>query len=381
MKHYAKYLMLGLLFGVLIISACSIDLSLQTDPDELDVVEEAWRIIHEDYVDSGQISDEALVRGALNGMIEAVNDPYTAYLGPQESQLSNSEMEGDFSGIGATLTVRNGRPTVVAPIKNSPAEIAGIEPGDIIREVNGESTEGMSLMEVVLKIRGEEGTRVTLTVIHPDAEDSVEIEITRQEIEVPTVQLKMKEGGIAHIMVNSFSKRTGTELQSVIQDAHDADAEGIVLDVRDNPGGVVSAAVEVVSQFIAEGTVVYSLDNEGKRDEWQANEGGLALHMPLVVLINGNSASASEVVAGALQDHKRAKLVGQQTYGKGRMNLVHQLSNGGSLYITYARWYTPDGRQIDNKGIAPDYEVTMEAVEAGDDPQLEFAIIYLNEQA
>ncbi len=378
-----KFSIILILIVLLAVSACDIDLSVNDPAEELDVVEEAWNIIHDEYVDSDQLDDQALIEGAIRGMTEAIKDPYTAYLGPEESAISSSELEGDFSGIGAILTVEDEKLTVVSPIANSPAEEAGIRPGDVILKIDGMVTSEMSLVGAVLKIRGEKGTKVVLTVIHPDTDTAVEIGITRAEIELPSVTWEMLPGNIAHISITNFSSRTGDELESALEDAGSQGVAGIALDLRDNPGGLVSAAVDVVSQFVADGLVVYALDNKSERDEWEVKSGGLALDIPLIVLVNKYSASASEVVAGALQDHDRGFIMGTTTYGKGKMNLVNDLSNGGSLYVTFARWFTPHGRQIDEKGITPDIEVeiTPEDIENEFDPQLERACEYLRQNA
>ncbi len=367
--------------ALLAISACTFEISSEEPAEELDIIEEVWEIIHTDYVDSEMLNDEELAEAAIRGMIGALDDPYTSYLGPQATEISSSDLEGDFSGIGATLTVRDRQLTVVAPIIGSPAELAGIKPGDIIVEVDGEATAEMSLMESVLKIRGKKGTMVNLLVLHIGDETPVQVEIIRAEIEVPSVEWEILVNEIAHITITSFTNHTGDEVETVLEDDDFQDISGIVLDLRGNPGGLVSSSVEVVSQFVAEGIVVYSRDNKGEKEEWDVIPGGSALDTPLVVLVNEYSASASEVVAGALQDHQRGLLIGMTTYGKGTMNLVNDLSNEGSLYITFARWFTPDGRQIDGEGITPDIEVdfTIDDIENDRDPQLERAIEHLKQ--
>jgi len=369
------------LLVLLAIPACSIDFSTEDANDDLDIVEEVWEIIHDEYVDSDQLDDQELAEAAIRGIINALDDPYTSYLGSGETAISSSELDGEFSGIGAILSVKDGQLTVVAPIADSPAEEAGMKPDDVILEVDGEPTSEMSLIEAVLKIRGEKGTVVKLLVLHLGADAPVEIEITRDEIDVPSVRWEMLSDGIAHITITNFSTRTGDEFESALEEAEDQEVTGIVLDLRGNPGGLVSAAVDVVSQFADDGLVVYALDNKGEKDEWEVISGGLALDIPLVVLVNAYSASASEVVAGALQDHEKGTVVGTTTYGKGKMNLVNDLSNGGSLYVTFARWFTPNGRQIDGKGITPDIEAvnTPEDIENDRDHQLERAIEYLKQ--
>ena len=371
-------MILLLLLALLSVSACDVVFE-SSDTGDLDLMEEAWEIIHEDFVDIDNLDDQELAEAALRGLIEALDDPYTSYLDPEQSALSSSRLEGGFSGIGATMTVKDGQLLVVAPIADSPAEKAGVCPGDQILEIDGESVSEMTLIEAALEIRGEKGTKVTLMILHVDEDDPVEIEIIRDTIDLPSVQLEMLSGAIAHISITNFSNRTGAELESALNEAVAQGVVGIVLDLRNNPGGVVSAAVDVVSEFVDEGIVVYSLDNENERREWEVKDGGIVPDIPLAVLVNAYSASASEVVAGALQDHGRGPVIGINTYGKGKMNLVKELSNGGVLQITFARWFTPDGRQIDGEGIVPDtvVEITQEDIENELDSQLEQAIEYL----
>lgn len=377
MKTFIRFNGVVLALVLIFLSACDIDFSQDESTEELDIVEEVWVLIHEEFVDIDNIDDGKLAEAAIRGIIEALDDPYTAYLDPNENAISSTELEGDFSGIGAIITMKNGRLVVVAPIEDSPAERAGILPGDEILEVDGEPITALTLIEATLLIRGKEGTTVRLLVLHQDDEDPVEIDIIRGRIEVPSVRYEMIDGGIAHIMITNFSNRTAAEFEDALTETEGV--TGIILDMRANPGGAVNAAVSVVSQFVDEGIVVYALDNEEERDEWPVEGGGNALEVPLVILVDSFSASASEVVAGALQDHGRGVVVGEVTYGKGKMSLVNELSNGGALYVTFARWFTPEGRQIDGKGIIPDIVVgtTPEDIENERDPQLERAIEYL----
>ena len=363
--------------------ACGVAVPLipQADapPQGLELVEEVWQLIQRDFVDSEALDHNKLAEGAVRGLIEALDDPYTSYLTPEQYELSITRLTGEFSGIGAMITIEEGQLIVIAPIAGSPAEQAGIRPGDKILEVDGESTAEMSLHEAALKIRGPQGTKVSLLVLHPDEDIPREIEITRAEIKLPSVEWEMLPGNIAHIRVSNFTERTNSEFASALSDVMAHGATGIVLDLRGNPGGLLAAAVKVASQFLEEGIVVYALDNKRERTDWPVRDGGMAPDTPLAVLVNSHTASAGEVVAGALQDHNRGLIIGVSTHGKGSMNRVHRLSDGGALYITFARWFTPDGRQIDREGIAPDIELelTPEDIENDRDPQLDRAIEYL----
>ncbi|UCG83969.1 MAG: S41 family peptidase [Dehalococcoidia bacterium] len=355
------------------------------DEPEFDLVEEAWRVIISDYVDIEDVDLERLSEGAIRGMIEALDDPYSGYFDAEQYELSQYSLEGSFGGIGVEITVnKEGELTVIAPIAGTPAKKEGILPGDRILGINGTPTKGMNLVDAVLRIRGEPGTDVRLNVLHEGNDTPEEIVITREEIDIETVLPKMIPGNIAHIEINHFSSRTQSEIVSALEDMALSEMSGIILDLRNNPGGVLKSAVSVASQFLDretrdEDVVVYVVDAEGNEEAWEVEDGGLATDVPLVVLVNGNSASSSEVVAGALQDYGRAKIIGTHTLGKGAVNHFRQLSDGSAIYITSARWFTPDRHQIEGQGILPDetIEITTDDVEQGLDPQLERAIEYL----
>ena len=374
-----------------------------TEP-EFDLVEEAWQIILDDFVDSDDLDLNKLSQGAIEGLIEALDDPYAAYFDAEQYALSQDSLKGSFGGIGTEITIdEQGQLTIVAPLIGTPAQREGIMPRDRILEIDGETTEGISLIEAVFKIRGEPGTQVTLRVLHDGEDVPEDIVITREEIKVSSIYPKILPDtptptptpthtptptpthpptNIAHIEVSHFSSRTGVEIVSALEDIVASDVSGIILDLRDNPGGVLEAAVDLASQFLDEGIVVYVIDGKGNKETWEVREGGLATDLPLAVLVNDNSASGSEVVAGALQDHGRGIVIGTKTLGKGRVNHFHELSDGSAIYITIALWYTPNGRQIEGQGILPDVTVerTAEDIERGYDPQLERAIEYIKSQ-
>jgi carboxyl-terminal processing protease len=370
-------------------------------PKELGVIEEAWNTVLNDYVDRDNVDLKALSSSAINAMLESIHDPYAAYFNPAEYKIIKQiNLEGTFGGIGAVVTIRDGNITVIAPIAGTPAEREGIKPQDKILEIDGNSTEGMSLEEAVLKIHGDPGTQVTIQVLHQGEETPVNLVITREEINVSSVYPEIIQGnstpmptlvptvtpmpnGIALITITYFSSRTGDEIVSALKDMLTRGASGIVLDLRDNPGGVVDSAVTVASQFLKEGTVLYALDSEGKKVTWDVEPGGLAIDLPLAVLVNGNSASGSEVVAGALQDYGRGLLLGTKTFGKGMVDHFRQLSDGSAIYISIGRWYTPNGRQIEGNGLTPDIVVerTEQDVQQGKDPQLDQAIEYIKSKS
>jgi carboxyl-terminal processing protease len=303
-------------------------------------------------------------------MLAALGDPYTAYLDADSYQLSMGELTGSFEGIGAYVSVKDEQ-FIVAPIADSPADKAGIRAGDIILEIDGQSTEGLSLAEVVLLVRGPEGTKVTLLVLHDDETEPKLIAIIRAVIEVPSVDFEMREE-IAYIAITNFSERTAEELLPVMSTMAQEGAEGIIVDLRGNLGGTLDAAVDVTSFFLREGVVVEVVDNRGHRDVYSVRPGGVTTDLPMVVLVDEYSASGSELVVGALQDYGRAVIAGTRTFGKGSVNVLHQLSDGSGLYVTIGRWFTPEGRLIEGEGLYPDYELELE----GED-LIQWAIDYL----
>jgi len=345
-------------------------------PEEFNALGEVWQSLERYYVNKDALDAEELSEGAIRGLLKALDDPHTSYLDAETYEMEWSAYEGSFEGVGAVITMKDGELTVVSPIAGGPAEEQGVRAGDKILEIDGEPTSGMNLTEAVLKIRGPQGTEVTLLILHQGETTPVEIEIIREEVKLDSIYLEMLPEGIAHIQITHFSERTHEELVAVLNDAIDNGAEGIILDLRNNPGGYLHVAVDVASEFLDGGTVVYQQDSEGRLDELPATPGGLAKDLPLVLLVNEWSASGSEVLAGAIQDRGRANLVGNVTYGKGSINIVRELSDGSALYVTTARWLTPDGSLIEGIGLTPDFEVEItEADILNDrDPQLEFAL-------
>ena len=350
-------------------------------PAEFNALGEAWELLSEDYVNKDALDPEELSRGAIEGMLEALGDPYTSYL--ESYQVAWSDLEGSFEGIGAIVSMEDGELTVVSPIAGGPAERQGVRSGDKILEVDGEPTSEMNLMEAVLKVRGDKGTTVTLLILHQGETTPVAIEIVREEIKLDSVYLDMLPDDIAHIQITHFAERTPVELTEALNNVLQSGAWSIILDLRGNPGGLLDVVVDVADEFLDGGIILYAANGEGDIiEDFPASSGGLATDLPLIVLVDGGSASGSEVLAGALQDHERATLIGTITYGKGSVNILHELSDGSALYVTTARWLTPDLHLIEGVGLTPDIEVeiTAEDIASGQDPQLESAIEYLQAQ-
>jgi len=369
-------LLLSLLVaGITIFSfffCCWLELTTTPEEEAFASIEQAWNIIIDNYVESDSIDLNRLKDAAIEGMLEALDDPHSAYLNPQQYQSTFEEMEGKYEGIGAEVTERDGRIIVVAPFAGSPAEAAGILPGDVILEIDAVATAGMDLYEVILKVRGDKGTAVSLLVIHEGESQPVEIEIIRGEINTPSVYFEMM-GDIAYIDLD-FTDKTNEELTPVLEAITAEGAAGIIIDLRNNPGGPVDVVTDVASRFLDEETVIFIImDNEGNTEVIKANKQPETTDLPLVVLVNGFSASGSEVLSGAFQDHQRAVIAGSTTFGKGSVNYLIQLVDGSGLYITYARWLTPDGRLIEGEGITPDIELELAWEEA-----IQWAIDYLH---
>ena len=337
----------------------------------LGVVEEAWGLIFRDYVDRDRLDADVLSKGAIEGMVKALDDPYTSYIDAETYKVGMSGLEGEIEGIGAQVGIREEKLTIIAPIPNSPADKAGLKAEDVILEIDGVSTAEMSLVEAVLKIRGPKGTSVSLLIQHKDAAGPEEIKIVRETIELSSVALEMK-GNVAHLQITHFSRRTATELQATLQEMEQAGAKDIIVDLRGNPGGILDAVVEVASYFLKDGVVVKVVDNGGGETFLNVKPREIVTALPMVVLVDGASASGSEVLAGALQDYGRATVAGNQTFGKGSVNVPRELQDGSGLYITTARWLTPNGRLIEGEGIKPDIELELEGDEA-----VQWAIEYL----
>lgn len=324
------------------------------------------------YVDEPDIVD--LLRGAMKGMVETL-DVHSTYLSEEEFEEFQMEFEGHFGGIGIVIQPDL---TVVSPIKGTPGERVGIQPGDVIIAIDGESTENMTQTEAVQKMRGEPGTRVRITIMREGEEQPLEFEIIREDIEIPYVEWEMKTDKIGYISIADFAQDVGKKVSTAIEELEAEGAEALILDLRTNPGGLLSEAIDVASNFLEEGTIVSVRYRVGSDDVYRVNTDFKTCELPLVVLINQGSASASEIVAAAIRDHGRGILIGKKTFGKGTVQTLFSLSEGSALKLTTGRYYTPSGDFIHEKGIKPDVEVAYDPDYDGD-TQLEAAIKYIED--
>jgi len=326
------------------------------------------------YVEDVEL--DTLLEGAIDGMLNKV-DRFSYYMDADEYEEMQTEYEGHYGGIGIVITTRDNKLTVVSPIKSTPGERAGLRAGDIITAIDGLKTADISQTKAVDLMRGEPGTDVVLTVERSDVDQELEIKITREDIEVPYVESEMKTENIGYISLAQFIENVGTDVEIELNKLKDQGAEGIILDLRNNPGGLLSEAVNVASSFISEGQVV-SVRQRGNIERFlNVNKKFEAdTEIPVIVLINRGSASASEIVAGAIKDYGRGKLMGTTTFGKGVVQSVVPLADGSAVSITTARYYTPDGNYIHEKGIEPDIEIELdtEAAQDGEDNQLDEAV-------
>ncbi len=350
------------------------------EPEYFDLFWEAWQIVEQEFF--GELPDpQELTYSAIQGALKALDDPATILVEPMTSEDQMIDLRGTYEGIGALVAIdENDQVIIVSPFDGSPAMRAGIRAGDVVLKVDDVAVTGMPLGEAVRLIRGPKGSTVRLTIVREGEAEPLVMEVIRDEVQLATVGGMVLEDGIGYVRISLFSERTSQELEKTLRELMGENLSGLILDLRNNPGGVFpSAAVEVTSQFLDGGIIVYEQFNDGREQAYSAKRGGLATDIPLVVLVNQGTASNSEVVVGALQDHDRGVVIGEQTFGKGSVQRVHELSDGSGLHVTMARLLTPDRHPIHEEGLTPDIVVpfTEEDFLQGMDTQLERAIEYL----
>lgn len=354
-----------------------------TEPLNMGLFWEVYGMVEANYVDSTKIDDEEQLYGAIKGMVRSLGDAHTEFMTPQETFDFQQSLEGKLQGIGAELTIKDGELVVIAPLKGSPAEEKGLQPDDIIYMINDDYTSDLTLFEAIMNIRGEEGTTVKLTVLREGVDEPMIFDIERKTIIVPNVEWEYygDDSEIAYINIYQFTDTTETEFAQAVQDILLKEVDSVILDLRYNGGGYLGVAVEVLSDFLEgkQKATITKHRNEADNEIFYTNESARLADLPLVVLVNGGSASASEIIAGAIQDYKRGLIMGEETFGKGSVQIVETLEDGSSLRLTIAKWYTPNERSIDEVGITPDTIVEISEEDAANDvdTQLEAAIDYL----
>lgn len=363
------FLVIVMIFGSIQVKAVDEEIDTGT---VLKSFNELYSYILYYYVDEPDIAE--LLRGAMKGMVETL-DVHTTYLSEEEFEEFQMEFEGHFGGIGIVIQPDL---TVVSPIKGTPGERVGIQPGDVIIAIDGESTENMTQAEAVQKMRGEPGTTVIISIMREGEEKPLEFVIIREDIEIPYVEWEMKTDKIGYISIADFANDVGKKVSIAIEELEAEGAEALILDLRTNPGGLLSEAINVASNFLEEGTVVSVRYRIGSDDVYTVNTDFKTCNLPLLVLINQGSASASEIVAAAIKDNGRGVLMGMKTFGKGTVQTLFSLSEGSALKLTTGRYYTPSGDYIHEKGIQPDVEVSYDPEYDGD-KQLEAAIKYIED--
>ncbi len=354
----------------------------QTTPPEFDVFWEVW-----DYVESEFFYDvppvEDRTYGAIRGMLATLGDQNTSFVQPSIAELERENVEGMFGGIGAYVQLNEfGQLVIAFPFPDQPASNAGLMSGDIVLSVDGQSLENLTLAEGTALIRGPIGTTVHLEIYRPETDETFEVDIERAQIEIPTVRAEMLDENIAYVSLFRFNGVATSQLEAELSDLLAQNPRALIFDLRSNPGGLLDEAISVSDLFLPEGVV--AVQRTSLRQEprvFYADSGDIAEDIPLVVLIDGGSASASEIVAGAIQDHERGVLIGTTTFGKGSVQLVHDLSDGSQLRITYGAWYTPDDHNINGSGISPDIEIEIpeDVTTLESDPWLDAALEYINE--
>jgi carboxyl-terminal processing protease len=346
--------------------------TLQGLPPEFLAISQAWDSLQKNYVDKTMLDPVKMAQGAIRGMVAAVGDPYTEYFSPQSFESTMVDLTGLYQGIGAYIGKKDQQIVIIAPMPGSPAEEAGLKSGDMILKIDGQSTSQMNTDEASQKIRGPAGTKVLLSMYREGDKEPFEVSLVRREIRVDSVKSEMR-GQLAYIRIQQFILPTTGDFKNALVDAYKSGAKGIILDLRNNPGGLLSEAVDVSSQFLTRGIAVKIVDKDGIETIQKVKPGGIAKDLPVIVLVNGGSASASEIVAGALQDSSRAKLAGEKTFGKASVQNFVKLDDGSAIKITVAHYYTPNGTLISGTGLTPDYPTSLK-----DEELIKWAEEYLN---
>ena len=356
----------------------------QPDTVDFGLFWEVWNALHKKYVNPDKLKTQEMLYGAIRGMVNSVGDPYTVFFEPVISKKFQEEIAGSFGGVGIEIGMRSGVVTVIAPIKGSPAYKAGMKAGDKILKVDNKSIADLSVEETVNLIRGNIGTKVVLTALQEGDSKTKDFELVRETIKIPAIDWKMLDGNVAYMQIFAFNQNVDSEFETASQEILTSDAKKLIIDLRNNPGGLLESAINLAGWFLDKDQVVTMEEfKDGSREVFKSKGNGALKIYPTVILINGGSASASEILSGALHDNKGTPMVGEKSFGKGSVQELENFENGSSLKVTIAKWLTPNGRSITDLGIEPNYEVklptdakegTLEFGTPGKDPQLDKAL-------
>ena len=375
----------GFIIGRITVNSVRIPYLESSNPKLSDLLKpffQTWDLVHEQYIDQ-PVTDVDLVQGSIKGLMQSLGDPHSTYMSPDQYRQFNAPLEGKYTGIGVWIDSSKDYLTIDGLMPGSPAEKAGILPGDIVTAVDSKDMTGLHPELVLRQIQGPAGTNVTLTLVRKGELKPITVIVTREVINIPAVKSELINGKVAYIHLIQFSQNADNEFRKAFLELQKSKPVGLILDLRDNPGGFVETALQITSEFINQGNILIEESGDGSRHYYPSRGNGIALNIPLVVLINQNSASAAEITAGAIQDHLRASLVGTTTYGKGSVqNWIPLLGDNGAIRISVARWLTPNGRQINKNGLSPDFfvEITNDDVKRGKDPQRDAAIQLLTDK-
>ncbi|MFN0072213.1 MAG: S41 family peptidase [Chloroflexota bacterium] len=364
--------------GIFAVAPVTTDLS-EVERQHLQAFWETWNYVNRDFFPRENVNREQMVFGAIRGMLETLGDPNTVFLSPSQRELADADLRGSFDGVGIQVDNKDGDIRVVAPIDGSPAQEAGVLPGDILTHVDETDVRGFALSDVVPLIRGQRGTTVRLTLVRSGIEQPLSFTLARAEIRVQNVRARMLDGQIGYVRVSSFSRSAPADLSARISELMDQNPSALVLDLRSNPGGFVTSAVEMTSQFLSDSVVFYQRSANGDDQEFRTRGQGQMTTVPIAVLVNRGTASAAEITAAALRDGGRAVLIGEKTFGKGTVQSVRQLSDQSGLRLTSAQWLTPGKVPIHGQGLLPDITVEAPLAPAAEsDPAIAEAIRYLS---
>jgi len=376
-----EFLLASFIFGFYFRDTKIVNNILAPKDSDFYLIFEAYQLLKNQFVNSDEIDNEKLIHGAINGMVESLDDPYTSFFNQEETERFIEETEGKFEGIGVEVGVRDKDLQVIAPLKGAPADKAGLMPGDLILEIDGVDVKGLAAEEIIDMIKGPKGTDVTILIKREGWSEPRKFVITRDVIEVSSIEWDILEDNIAHVMIHHFRKNIDTEFRKIALDILASDIKGIIIDVRRNPGGFLEVTKQLGEWFMEKDEIFVIEDFPREKKEDRVSKTGRLSQYPVVVLIDKGSASASEILAGALRDNRGALLIGENSFGKGSIQTLRRLSDNSSIKITIASWLTPKGEMISGKGLAPDIEVemTQEDYDRGRDPQLNKAVETIKE--